>query len=165
MFDSRKKGFESRVCYNAILTCPFGIHSSLDGIPTYRVVFLNSEAANTNGETITDNGSVGNSNTTGATTVAAGITIDGSSADAYSDLTFLPGVNQDLNVSVTILGTTALEVEAGEVVAVGEAIEVNTVGQAVAAGGTGTATGFVALSGATGAGTADNPEFIVALVK
>ena len=162
MFDSRRKGFENTVNYMSLLERSFGIHSSLDGIPSYRAVFLNSEAADTNGETITDNGSVGYSGTTGATTTIAGVVKDGSSADAYSDLNFIPNSNQDYNVTVTIAGTMILEVAAGETIAIGSAVNVDTVGRAAA---TGTATTLVALNAASGAGTADNPEYIEVLVR
>lgn len=162
MFDSRKVGFENQAGYNSVLDLSFGIHSSLDGIPSYRAVFFNNEGPATDGETITDNNSVGYAGTPGATTVAAGIVKDGSSSDAYSDLNLLPGINNDLNVTVTILGTMYLEVAPGETIALGSTVNVDSQGRAAAAGD---ATPFVAMNAATGNGSATNPEYLVVLVR
>lgn len=154
------------LCYNDILTCPFGIHSSLtDGIPSYRIVYLNTEAKNTNGETLTDNGSVGYAATADATTVVAGIVKDGCDLTKLDNVTYHPGFNRDFNVSVTLLGTMIVEVLPGEAIAVGTDIEADPVGLATAVGNGGGATGIIALSASAGSGTATNPEYIIALVK
>lgn len=157
---SIKPNYLADKCYNTVLACPFGIHTSLtDGIPSDRVVFLNTQAKDIN-ETATDNGTVGYSGTAGATTTPMGVVKDG--CDLTEGLTYLPGFNRDFNVTVTVLGTATVEVAAGEVVAVGANLNVDASGRAVAAG---TATGFTVLSPATGAGTATNPEYVIVLIK
>jgi hypothetical protein len=164
MFDSRKKIFEAAGSYNSVLDLSFGIHSSLtNGIPSYRAVFYNTEARNTNGETLTDNVTVSYSGTPGAVpTAPAGVVKDGSGLE-YVGLTLLPGCNRDLNVTVTTIGTMMLEVEAASIVTIGSTVSVNAVGQAVATGGT--TTGFRAITAASGTGTTGNPEFITVLIK
>lgn len=148
------------LCYNDVLSCSFGIHTSLtDGIPSYRIVYLNTEAKNVS-ETNSDNGTVGYAATADATTVVAGVVKDGCSPDAST--TYLPGINKDFNVTVTVLGTMLVEVAAGETIAVGADVNHDALGRAVAAG---TASGLIAMSGTAGTGTADQPEYIVALIK
>ena len=154
--------YKAQLCYNDILNCPFGIHTDLtDGIASNRIVFLTTELK-TVGETATDNNSV---NYAGGTDVVAGADIgvvkDGCSP---SDEVFMPGFNRDLNVTVTVLGTQILEVAPGETIGIGEIVDSDTDGLAVA-NGTGTATTIRALTPATGVGTADNPEYVVALIK
>lgn len=160
-----KNNYLAPLCYNDILTCPFGIHTSLTaGIPAYRIVYLNSEAKDVN-ETITDNGTVGYFGTTDAVTTPSAIGVVKFGCEPDTTVTYLPGINKDLNVSVTLLGTMIVEVEPGEVIAVGDFID--SVGDGKAAGtGLGDATTeLIAMMPATGVGTADNPEYIVVLVK
>jgi hypothetical protein len=153
--------------HSRVLALPFGIHSSLTaGIPSARVVTVNSEARNTNGETITDNISVGFGTTPGSNG-ALGIVIDGCS-DGYSDLTFLPGINRDLNVTVCLLGTALLEVEPGQTIAQGSTVFYNPAnGKGVGSGFAGAAgvPAWTVLRGAAGTGTAANPEYAVVLVR
>lgn len=157
---SLKRNFEALLCYNSILDCPFGIHTSLtaDGIPSYRIVFLNTEARDVN-ETITDNGTVGYLPTAGSTGTLAGVVKDG--CEPEDGITYLPGFNRDRNVTVTLLGTMILEAAPGAVIPVGDIVGSDPVGRATAGG----ASGIVSLSATTGSGTADQPEFIIALVK
>lgn len=164
-FDSRKKVFEAAQSYNDELSLSFGIHSSLTvpGIPSYRAVFLNTEAINTNGETLTDNTTVGYSGTAGATGTALGVVKDGASVE-YQNLVLMPGCNRDINVTVTLLGTMFLEVVPANVITIGVNVQAETTtGRAIAAGGS--LTGFTALTASTGVGTATNPEYILVLIK
>ena len=155
---SIKNNIESTLCYNDVLTCSFGIHTDLtDGIPSGRIVYLNTQPKTVN-ERATDNGTVGYAATADATAVVAGVVKDGCIDDG---ITYLPGINTDFNVSVTVLGTMVAEVEPGVAITVGAELGADADGRANAAGGT----GLIALSPAAGNGTADNPEWIVVLIK
>ena len=136
-----------------------GIHSSLTatGIPTGRIVFFTSEPGFTNGETFTDNLSVSYDPLAGE---IAGVVIDGSTT---SGLTFLPGFNKDLNVTVMYLGTYPVEAAPGEEITAGRAARVNNQGQLVGFGGT--VTNYVTLTTTTGTGTVDNPEYVLVLAR
>lgn len=155
--------------HSRVLALPFGIHSSLTaGIPSNRVVFINNEARNTNGETITDNVSVGYLGTPGASGgTPFGVVIDGCS-DAYSDLTLLPGINRDLNVTVCLLGTAMVQAAPGAVVASGTNPTFLSADGTLAtpgAPGSAIASNWYVLRGTTGTGTATNPEFAVVLIR
>ena len=158
---SRKTAFEALQCYNDVLSCPFGIHTSLtDGIPSYRIVYLNTQAKDVN-ESITDNGTVGYAATADATAQVAGVVKYGCDfTDFVSDHDLVTS-NKDINVTVTLLGTMIVEVEPAAVIPVGADLGANATGQATAAGGT----GLIAMSPSTGVGTVDNPEFVIALIR
>jgi hypothetical protein len=148
--------------HSRVLALPFGIPAALTaGIPSNRFVFWNTEARNTNGETLTDNITVSYAGAANATVQPAGVVRDGCS-DGYSDLIFLPGSNRDFNVTVTLLGTAIVQVAPGAIIPQGSLAFSDVNGLAAA---TGTATGFHVLRGATGVGTATSPEFIVVLVR
>ena len=138
----------------------FGIHTSLDELPSYRIVYFNSQAANVS-ETIADNATVGYAATTDATTNVAGIVKFGYEEGDDANITYLPGFNRDRNVTVTLLGSMIVEVAPGATITVGSDLGADAEGRATAAGGT----GIIALSASTGAGTADKPEYITALVR
>lgn len=163
MFNSGKKPNRAPIYSQSVLDETYGIHSSLTaGIPANRIVFLNTEAANTNGETLTDNQTVGYSATAGATAIVAGVVKAGGGAN-YTDLTLLPGFNRDINCTVTTLGKQFVEVAPGTVLAIGAAVQADNTGRAVATGGA--ATGLVAHTATNGTGTADNPEFVCVFIK
>ena len=159
--DSTRTGYYASVNFDDIRTITYGIHSSLNGVlPSYRIVYYNTEAKNTNGETISDNVTVGYSGTADATTVMAGITKFGAD-EPDNQVTYLPGFNRDLNVSTTTHGFMICEVAPGATITVGTEVGTDAVGRATAGGGT----GIIAVSTSTGSGTADNPEFIKCLVR
>jgi hypothetical protein len=153
MADSRKPFNSAPISYTDILNTSFGVHSSITaGIPANRIVFLNTEARDTNGETITDNVTVGYPATPGFTTFVAGVTKVGS--QNTSDAVYLPGFNRDLNVTVTRLGDQFIEVVPGQTFAVGDRIYCDATGRATKVA-TETATKLIATApqfgGATGA--------------
>lgn len=156
-----RSGYLASVNFDDIRTLSYGIHSSLNNVlPTYRIVYYNTQAKDTNLETLTDNVTVGYSGTADATTVMAGITKFGSE-ELETKVTTLPGFNRDYNVSVTTHGFMIVEVAAGETIAVGADLGTDAEGRATAAGGT----GIIAVSAADGSGTAEDPQFIKALVR
>ena len=150
----------SVLTYKVTHSASHGIHSSLTatGIPTGRIVFFTSEPGFTNGETFTDNLSVSYDPLAGE---IAGVVIDGSTTT--SGLTWLPGFNKDLNVTVMYLGTYPVEVAPGEEITAGRAARVNNQGQLVGSGGT--LTNYVTLTSTSGAGTAGNPEYVLVLAR
>lgn len=156
-----RSGYYTRLNYDDVRTRTFGIQSSLNGVlPSYRIVYLNSEPKDTNGETNTDNVTVGYVGTLGATTVCMGITKFGQEG-LDNQVTYLPGFNKDLNVSVTYIGDMLIEVVPGETISVGTELGSDAEGRANGSGGT----GIIAVSATSGTGTADNPEYVRGLIR
>ena len=103
--------------YNDILTISCGVHSSIDSIPDYRIVYFNTEAR----ASITGNIRTGFGNTADSTNTVAGITKFGFGKE----------------VAVTVLGTMLVEVAPGQTIEVGTELGTDEVGRSTADGGTG----------------------------
>lgn len=160
---SARTGYYTRLNYDDVRTRTFGIHSSLnDVLPSYRIVYLNTEAKDTNGETNTDNVTVGYVGTPDATAVVMGITKFGQEG-LDNQVTYLPGINKDLNVSVTYIGDMLVEVAPGTVLAVGDELGSDAEGRATT--NATNPTGIIAVSATGGTGTAANPEYVRGLIR
>lgn len=146
-----------------VLNDSFGVASVLrnaGGIAPYRVVTLNAETRET-GELRTDNVTVGYFGTAGNTGQIVGVVQDGHTETEFN-AQLMPGTNRDYNVTVTLLGVQLVEVVPGQAVALGASFTADATGRA---SGAGTLVPYTVIEGATGVGTATNPEYIRVIVR